>query len=287
MRSPRLLLFALALAVLAVAPAPPLFGDADPRVDPFGGIRWNDRLQDAAARMGGLSDGRSAEISITFPDRATKSPFGTRSVDPGSGQAISDAVSAIVRDYLDGMDASRSRGDDRIYRAFHLHVLGMLFDKSGQRHAFLDAEIRLTVHGVTVRDIPFDMTATFRANPGAGLTERYVLPVAGTKYVLPVVLTRVTLTAKSAAARTRYAEIDALFGKRYDGFKPCTVDGLPGRCDGRPASVAWRLAEDGAVTIRYEAEKYWAEGLDAVYREHLATVEGRSKRCHAKRTLDA
>ncbi len=275
------------LLLLVLASATPILGDDDPRVDPFGGIRWNDRIQDVLARMGALSDGRKAEVSLAFPDRITPSPFGTRAVVPGNERELTDSISAITRDYLDGMESARKIGDDRIYRAFHLHVLGMLFDKSAKRQGYLDAEIRLTVRQVMIQDVPFEMTATFQANPGAGLTDRYVIPAAGTRYILPVVLTRVTLTAKSAAARNRYPEIDASLRKKYDGFRKCTVDGAPGWCDGRPASVAWGLAGNDTVSIRYNAEKYWADGLQAVYKEHLDTVEGRSKRCHAKREIDA
>ncbi len=279
----KLLLIPLLLLLVTAAQ---VLGDSDARVDPFGGIRWNDRIQDVMARMGGLSDGRRIEVSLVFPDRVTPAPFGTRTVAPGSEQELADSISAITRDYLDAMEAARIKGDDRIYRAFHLHVLGMLFDKSGKRQEFLDAEIRLTARGVKVMGVPFELTATFQANPGAGLTERYVIPATGTRFVLPVVLTRVTLAAKSAAARSKYPDIDASLRKQYDGFSKCTVDGAPARCDGRPASIGWGLDGNDTVSIRYNAEKYWAVGLEAVYKEHLATVEGRSKRCHAKRKID-
>jgi hypothetical protein len=286
MRTPRRLT-PIVLLLLTLAAAP-IHGDDDPRIEPFGGIRWNDRIQDVLARMEGLSDGRKAEVSLVFHDRVSPVPFGSRMLAPGHGPALEEAISAITRDYLDRIETNRKGGDDRLYRAFNLHVLGMLFDKSGVRKGFLDAEIRLTVRQVMLSGVPFEMTAVFQANPGAGLTERYVIPASGTKYVLPVVLTQVTLTAKSAAAHRKYPEIEASLARRYEGFRSCTVDGgKPGRCDARPVSVAWTIDGDDAVSIRYNAEKYWEAGLEAVYKEHLATVEGRSKRCHGRRAVDA
>jgi hypothetical protein len=283
----RWLLPLLILLPCLLAPAGRLLGDSESRIEPFGGIRWNDRIQDAAARMGELADGRQAELSLVFHDRVSPVPFGTRTFPPGNGQALVDAISAISREYLDAMEADRKRGDDRVYRAFHLHVLGMLFEKSGQRKSFLDAEIRVTVRGVMLQGVPFDMTATFQANPGAGLTERYVIPVSGTRHVLPVVLVRVSLASASPSAKKRYPEIDASLRKRYEGFRKCAIGGAEGWCDGRPASVAWSLDGQGAVSILYDAEKYWEKGLAAVYKEHLDTVEGRSKRCHGRRAIDA
>jgi hypothetical protein len=279
-------LAALLTAFLVFGSSGPLLGDGDRRVDPYGGIRWNDRIQDVASRMGSLAGERRVEVAVVFRDRLSPAPFAIRNAATDVDGRVSEAISAIARDYVGGIEASRKGGDDRAYRAFHLHVLNMLFDKAGKRQSFLDAEVRLTARKVELDGVPFDMTATFQAYPGAGMTERYVVQLEGTPYCLPLVLTKVSLSAASPAARKKYPAIEASLRKQVEGLRRCRAGNAEGWCDGRPASVTFGV-EGETVAIRYDAEKYWSDGLEAAYKEHLATVEGRSKRCHAKRAVDA
>lgn len=283
---PLLLPLLLAFA-LAFVPAASTHGDGDPRVDPIGGIQWNDRIQDVLSKMEKLSDAGKVEVAVTFRDRVSPAPYGVRTVAAGNEREMEEAVSAIVRDYLAERDSTRQRGDDRLHRAFHLHVLGVLFDKEGKRKGFLDAEVRLTARKASLSGAPFDLAATFQAHPGAGLTERYVLPASGTDYVLPVVLTKVALSGRSAAVRRKIPELEESLRKRYDALRKTNAAGAPVRVDARKVSVSW--AQDGpdGFSVLYDAERHWTDGLDAAYKEHMATVEGRSKRCHAKRAVDA
>lgn len=269
--APKRLLPLLLLAFL-LAPAAPSRGDGQRRVEPYGGIRWNDRIADVLAKMERLSGGGGVEVGVTFHDRLSPAPYGVRKLAPGDARGLEGAVAGIVRDYLAERDTTRSRGDDRLHRAFHLHVAGTMFDKSGKRSGFLDSEVRLTARGVRVAGVPFEMTATFLAHPGAGMTERFLLPLPETGYVLPLVLARVEMKAADAGRR-KNGEVEAALGTAF--------------VDGQGISVSWASDAAGALAVRYDAERFWTDGLDAAYREHLATVEGRSRRCHGKRAVDA
>ena len=90
----------------------------------------------------------------------------------------------------------------------------------------------------------FDVAYDWTGAPGqirlmqAGIrTKDLAFFIIFARFVLPVVLVRVSLAAAGPAARKRYPEIDASLRKRYEGFRKCAIDGADGWCDGRPASV--------------------------------------------------
>lgn len=284
-RSPLLpLLFG---AILVLLPAVSILAEDDRRIEPFGGILWNDRAQEVLRKMGGFPGVRRVEVSLSFHDRVTSKVFGPRAIDPGDGKALPEAVSALVREYLDAIEAESRKGNERPATGFRLHCAEELVDKEGGRKSFLNATIRLEAKRVPFQGLPFDLSATFRTSAGAGLTERNTIPVAGTKYILPAVLTKVALASRSPEAKGRYAEIEEALGRRYGRFPKCGKEVTGGWCDDRPVSVSCALEEPDTVAVRYDAEKYRLDGLDSIYREHLAAQDSPRGRCHSFRVRGA
>ena len=254
------------------------------QIEPAAGIEWNDRVFDVQRKLAAIPEVRRIDVSLLFNDTVTTERFGPRAAAPGSESELLGAVSALAGDYLAGVDADRKTGSGRLAKAFDLHCAGILADKAGVRKDYLDAVLRISAGPVGLHGVPFELTAEFRAHPGAGLTGRNSLPVRGTKYILPVVLTKVTLVPTSPSAGRRFREAAEALKKSFARYRRRAVGAPEGWCDDRQVTVSF--AAD-APAIRYDAETYWLRGLDAMYKDHVNTLNGgKACRCHATRARE-
>lgn len=98
-----------------------------------------------------------------------------------------------------------------------------------------EAPIALGIHeGLTILGVPFELSATFVVSPGFALLypEKVVAEASG-RYVLPLVLRRVTLATASPALPDKLPAIHALLAEKY----------------GHLAGMASRLRRDSSPTI--------------------------------------